>query len=151
MKIDRVMTSPSGYSLIEIGDAVSLTGPFRLNAVSTQCVQDTSGRSRRAKSLCGRFAKTSREKSTVSNEAYATLSVLSAIARDIASTASGTCEHIISRNVVAPPTVTKVFQRQPWRNSSWACCNGGFSQNRDTSESGPTVAFETTTPGFKRR
>ena len=39
-------------------------------------------RSRRAKSLCGRFAKTSREKSTVSNEAYATLSVLSAIARD---------------------------------------------------------------------
>src|SRR5580704_8285079 len=104
-------------------------------------------RSRRTKSLCGRLAKTSREKFTVSNEAYATLSVLSAIARDIASTASGTCEHNISQNVVARPTVTKVFQRQPRRNSASACCNEGFSQNRDTRENGAPVAFETSTPG----
>src|ERR1041385_9515955 len=101
-------------------------------------------RSRRTKSLCGRFAKTSREKSTVSNEAYATLSVLSPIARDRVSTASGTCEHNISKNVAARPTVTKVFQRQPRRNKACACCNEGFSQNRDTRESAPTGAFETT-------
>src|ERR1700691_5998737 len=123
--------------------------PFRLSVSRTRVGLPRSAqpdvRSRRAKSLCGRFAKTSREKSTVSNEAYVKMGGLSALPRDIASTGSGTCEHNISKNVVARPTVTKVFQRQPWRNSSWACCNEGFSQNRDTSESGPTEAFETTT------
>src|ERR1700758_2285147 len=69
--------------------------------------------SRRTKSLCGRFAKTSREKSTVSNSGYAVSNLSFAIARDMASTDSGTCEHNISKNVVARPTVTKVFQRQP--------------------------------------
>jgi len=58
---------------------------------------------------------------------------------------SGGCERSKSTKVLARPTVTKVFQRQPRRKSVWACCKDGFSQNRFTRNSG-AGAFEIAGP-----
>ena len=64
-----------------------------------------------------------------------------AIARDMASTASGTCEHNISKNVVARPTVTKVFQRQPRRKRRTGLIQGRLLPKSSNARKRPNHTF----------